>query len=125
MNNYSKILTFFVENGIQLSVEQLAALKEEFLYEATAAQITTVKNNPKAIAKYNKGLAKQMDKTDNSWNDLKKSILLGGSYEDNKKLMHKAADTENKLDKNIGKVIDKDEKAAYKENEKKINRRNI
>ena len=33
MDNYSKVLTFFMENGVQLNPEQLEALKEEFLQE--------------------------------------------------------------------------------------------
>ena len=36
MDNYSKVLTFFMENGVQLTTEQLEALKEEFLQEKGA-----------------------------------------------------------------------------------------
>lgn len=33
MDNYSKVLTFFMENGVKLTNEQLEALQEEFLEE--------------------------------------------------------------------------------------------
>ena len=39
MNNYSKVLTFFMENGVQLNKEQLEALKEEFLGEGALKKL--------------------------------------------------------------------------------------
>lgn len=33
LNNYSKVLTFFLEHGVQLTNEQIEILKEELLYE--------------------------------------------------------------------------------------------
>lgn len=38
MNNYSKILTFFIEHNVQLTTSQLANLKEEFLNESNVGE---------------------------------------------------------------------------------------
>ena len=54
MDNYSKVLEFFMENNIQLTQEQIEALKEEFLDEITndggpktSTEREIIKNNPR------------------------------------------------------------------------------
>lgn len=70
MDNYSKILTFFMENGVQLTQEQIEALKEEFLQEksnfdkyiaskaAKAKEYEEKENHLRDIAKTSSGQAK-------------------------------------------------------------------
>ena len=44
MSNYTRALEFFIENGISLNSDQIEALKEEFLGEATKEQIEYLKD---------------------------------------------------------------------------------
>ncbi len=106
---------------------------EKFL-EATADQVRALKDNPDAVAKFNKGLAKKMAKDDAAQSKAEESQKkvqdvinndpdnFGAGFSAGYNAVKsgaKAIKSAIKTDKAIEDTIDKDEKAAYKENEKR------
>lgn len=97
--------------------------------EATADQIEAMKNNPNAVKKFNKGLAKKMSKNDEAQGKAADAVdrlenidSFSGAFSagiNAAKAGAKAIKSEIKTDKAIEDTIDRDETAAYKENERK------
>lgn len=79
--NYTKVLEFFIENGIQLTHEQIKSLKE-----ATDEQIYQVLKNKKALNKFDPNLAK--------------SINVSGA------MCRRSGNIINNIDKRIDKITD-------------------
>lgn len=109
MDNYSKVLTFFLENGVQLTKEQLEALQEEFLVEFNK-DIENYYKNREAYEKlshsssynnYKHDLEKLRDKGSLAYYDYDKPYATGKF---DKNLRDKVADG---TIKHVNKVLDR------------------
>lgn len=146
MDNYSKVLTFFMENGVQLTNEQLEALKEEFLDEASNDQKEYMKRklDPTIYNSLSKDpyrdlydlndlstyYPKNREKNKSFLGDYRNGILGSRDRYNDRDIVKKGRDgfnnakTLKKQDKVIEKTADKlfKEKEAYRENERRNKR---
>ena len=136
MSRYDEVLAFMLENGVQMDKDQLNELRD--ICEANEEQIKRLaETDPETIKKFNRGLYNKLHSADkkviNAENSAKKAWDNANNLANGKggilktatsgikagKDIIKAAKSKINADDAIVNTMNKDEEAAYKENERR------